>query len=178
MMDFYFGVDMLLHLKKHYEARLSLAISRGFDQQSDRYHWLFRELQYRVTTLRRVLAVLDVLPDFMCKQSEDQIFAMVVGDITPWFSEENLGAMPHDKDGSCVYFHESNPYWIDYQTAMDRFHMGYDYSCLTTFYIDLVEYYVMAVRLYFYIREKQFKSIDRGKYDDLVGVRAVLPAPA
>lgn len=177
-MDFYLGIDLLQHLKKHYESRLSLAISKGFDQQTDRYHWLFNELQYRVTTLRRVLAILDVLPDFMCKQSEDQIFAMVIGHTTPWFSDENLGEKPRGADGSCLYFHESNPYWIDYQAAMDRFHMGYDFSHLSTFYIDLVELLVMAVRLYFYIREKQFKPIDRGKYDDLVGVRAVLPAPA
>ena len=61
---------------------------------------------------------------------------------------------------------------------MERFQLDYDFAQLSTFYIDLVEYFVMAVRLYFYIREKQFKPIDRGKYDDLVGVRAVLSAPA
>ena len=177
-MDFYFGVDLLQHLKKHYEARLSLAISKGFDQQSDRYHWLFTELQYRVTILRRVMAVLDVLPDFLCRQSVDQIFAMVIGHTTPWFSDENLGEKPRDGNGSCLYFHDSNPYWLDYQSTMERFHLDYDYERLSTFYIDLVEYFVMAVRLYFYIREKQFKPIDRGKYDDLVGIRAVLPAPA
>lgn len=177
-MDFYFGVDLLQHLKKHYEARLSLAISKGFDQQSDRYHWLFTELQYRVTILRRVMAVLNVLPDFLCRQSADQIFAMVIGHTTPWFSDENLGEKPRDGNGSCLYFHDSNPYWLDYQSALERFHLDYDYERLSTFYIDLVEYFVMAVRLYFYIREKQFKPIDRGKYDDLVGVRAVLPAPA
>ena len=53
-----------------------------------------------------------------------------------------------------------------------------DYSRLSTFYIDLVEYLVMTVRLYFFIREKQFRPIDRGKYDELVGVRAALPTPA
>ena len=95
-MAFYFGVDLLHHLKKHYEARLSLAISKGFDQQSDRYHWLFEELQYRVSTLRRVLGLLDVLPEFMCRQTKEQIFAMVFCHTTKWFSDENLGEKPHD----------------------------------------------------------------------------------
>lgn len=36
----------------------------------------------------------------------------------------------------------------------------------------------MTVRLYFFIREKQFRPIDRGKYDELVGVKAALPTPA
>lgn len=177
-MDFYFGPDLLRHLQKHYESRLALAISKGFDQQSDRYFWLFSELQYRVSTLRRVLALLDVLPEFLCRQSEDQIFSTVIGQTTTWFSNENLGEMPRNEDGNCLYFQPSNPYWADYQAATDRFSAGYDYSRLAVFYIDLAEYLVMAVRLYFYVRESQFKPIDRGKYDELVGVRAVLAAPA
>ena len=39
-------------------------------------------------------------------------------------------------------------------------------------------YLVMAVRLYFFIREQQFRPIDRGKYDELVGIQAVLQKPA
>ena len=41
--------------------------------------------------------------------------------------------------------------------AMDRFTLSYDYTHLSTFYADLVEYIVMTVRLYFFIREKQFR---------------------
>ena len=55
---------------------------------------------------------------------------------------------------------------------MDRFTLSYDYTHLSTFYADLVEYIVMTVRLYFFIREKQFRPIDREKYDELVGVKA------
>ena len=62
--------------------------------------------------------------------------------------------------------------------AMDRFTLSYDYTHLSTFYADLVEYIVMTVRLYFFIREKQFRPIDREKYDELVGVKASLPTPA
>lgn len=76
------------------------------------------------------------------------------------------------------YYQESNPYWVDYQLAMDRFTPDYDYTNLATFYVDLVEYLVMAVRLYFFIREQQFRPIDRGKYDELVGIQAVLQKPA
>ncbi|MFR9256239.1 MAG: hypothetical protein ACLVJ6_12470 [Merdibacter sp.] len=37
---------------------------------------------------------------------------------------------------------------------MDRFTPDYDYTNLAAFYVDLVEYLVMAVRLYF-IREQR-----------------------
>lgn len=50
-MDFYFGVDLLHHLQKHYEPRLSLALSKSFNQADSRYFWLFKELECRVTTL-------------------------------------------------------------------------------------------------------------------------------
>ena len=70
------------------------------------------------------------------------------------------------------------PYWVDYQLAVDRFTPDYDYTNLAAFYVDLVEYLVMAVRLYFFIREQQFRPIDRGKYDELVGIQAVLQKPA
>lgn len=177
-MDFYFGVDLLLRLKKHYESRLSLAIAKGFYRQYDRYHWLFTELQYRVSILRRTLALLDALPDFMCHQSEEQIFAIVIGYTMPWFSEDTLGKLPHDEDGSSPYFDNRNPYYADYQASLDRFQASYDFKQLATFYIDLVECLVMAVRMYFFIRERQFKPIDRESFADLVGIKAVLPAPA
>ena len=40
-MDFYFGVDLLHHLQRHYEQRLSLALSKSFNQTDSRYYWLF-----------------------------------------------------------------------------------------------------------------------------------------
>lgn len=177
-MAFYFGIGLLQHLKQYYEGRMSLAMSKGFEKTDAQYNWLYLELEHRVLTLRRLLAMLDVLPDFMCRQTEDQIFAMVVGHTSGWFSEATIGEQPHDADGHCPYYQDSNPYWVDLQEAMERFSLDYDFSRLSTFYVDLVEYLVMAVRLYFYIREKQFRPIDRGKYDELVGVRASLPTPA
>ena len=177
-MDFYFGIDLLQRLRQYYESRLAQALSKGFDQPGAQYYWLFQELEHRVSTLRRLMAMLDVLPEFMCRQTEDQIFAMVVGHTTGWFSEATLGTLPRDGGDNSIYFQDGNPYWADLQAAMNRFSVGYDYSRLSTFYIDLVEYLVMAVRLYFSIREKQFRPIDRGKYDELVGMRAALPTPA
>ena len=156
-MDFYFGVDLLHHLQRHYEQRLSLALSKSFNQADSRYYWLFKELECRVTTLRKLLVMISALPGFMCRQTDEQ---------------------PKDAAGNCSYYQESNPYWVDYQLAMDRFTPDYDYTNLTTFYVDLVEYLVMAVRLYFFIREQQFRPIDRGKYDELVGIQAVLQKPA
>lgn len=177
-MDFYFGIDLLHRLQQYYEGRLSLALSKGFDQQGAQYHWLYKELEYRVTTLRKLLAMTSVLPEFMCWQTEEQIFAMVIGHTTGWFSDATLGEQPRDDKGNCLYYQDSNPYWTDLQVAMDRFSLNYDYTRLSTFYVDLVEYIVMAVRLYFFIREKQFRPIDRGKYDELVGIKAALPTPA
>lgn len=106
-------------------------------------------------------------------------FCMVIGHTTTWFSNENLGGeQPRDAKGNCLYYQDTNPYWVDMREAMDRFTLSYDYTHLSTFYADLVEYIVMTVRLYFFIREKQFRPIDRGKYDELVGVKAALPTPA
>lgn len=56
-MDFYFGVDLLHHLQKHYEQRLSLALSKSFNQTDSRYYWLFKELECRVTMLRKLLVI-------------------------------------------------------------------------------------------------------------------------
>lgn len=177
-MDFYFGIDLLQRLRQYYESRLAQALSKGFDQPGAQYYWLFQELEYRASTLRRLMAMLDVLPEFMCRQTPDQIFAMVIGHTTSWFSNDNLGEQPRDGEGNCVYYQDTNHYWMDMREAMDRFTLDYDYKRLSTFYIDLVDYIVKAVRLYFFIRENQFRPIDRGKYDELVGIKAALPAPA
>lgn len=179
IIDYYFGIDLLQQLRQYYEGRLSLALAKGFDQQDAKYHWLFKELECRVSTLRKLMSMISVLPEFMCRQTEEQIFAMVIGHTTTWFSNENLGGeQPRDAKGNCLYYQDTNPYWVDMREAMDRFTLSYDYTHLSTFYADLVEYIVMTVRLYFFIREKQFRPIDRGKYDELVGVKAALPTPA
>ena len=61
-MDFYFGIDLLQQLRQYYEGRLSLALAKGFDQQDAKYHWLFKELECRVSTLRKLMSMISVLP--------------------------------------------------------------------------------------------------------------------
>lgn len=177
-MEFYYGKALLVHLTQYYEQRMALAITKHFDVEGSQYHWLYLELAHRVSTLRKVQEVLSVLPEFMCHKSADEIFAMVIGHTTAWFSNAGLGELPRDDAGNCTYYQDSNPYWVDYQAAMDRFSISYDYTHLATFYVDLTEYVVMSIRLYFYIREHQFKPIDRKQYEELVGVQAVLPVSA
>ena len=108
-MDFYFGIDLLQRLRQYYESRLAQALSKGFDQPGAQYYWLFQELAHRASTLRRSMAMLDVLPEFMCRQTEDQIFAMAVGHTTGWFSESTLGTLPRDGGDNCIYVEDSNP---------------------------------------------------------------------
>lgn len=106
-MDFYFGIDLLQQLRQYYEGRLSLALAKGFDQQDAKYHWLFKELECRVSTLRKLMSMISVLPEFMCRQTEEQIFAMVIGHTTTWFSNENLGGeQPRDAKGNCLYYQD------------------------------------------------------------------------
>ena len=128
-MDFYFGIDLPQQLRQYYEGRLSLALAKGFDQQDAKYHWLFKELECRVSTLRKLMSMISVLPEFMCRQTEEQIFAMVIGHTTTWFSNENLGGeQPRDAKGNCLYYQDTNPYWVDMREAMDRFTLSYDYT--------------------------------------------------
>lgn len=93
-MDFYFGIDLLQQLRQYYEGRLSLALAKGFDQQDAKYHWLFKELECRVSTLRKLMSMISVLPEFMCRQTEEQVFAMVVSSTSSWFSDDVLGEQP------------------------------------------------------------------------------------
>ena len=95
-MDFYFGIDLLQQLRQYYEGRLSLALAKGFDQQDAKYHWLFKELECRVSTLRKLMSMISVLPEFMCRQTEEQVFAMVVSSTSSWFSDDVLGEQPKD----------------------------------------------------------------------------------
>ena len=108
-MDFYFGVDLLHHLQRHYEQRLSLALSKSFNQTDSRYYWLFKELECRVTMLRKLLAMISALPGFMCRQTEEQVFAMVVSSTSSWFSDDVLGEQPKDAAGNCSYYQEVIP---------------------------------------------------------------------
>lgn len=45
-------------------------------------------------------------------------------------------------------------------------------------YVDLTEYVVRGLRLYIQIRERKFCSIDRGKFDEMMKLKAPLPITA
>ena len=158
------------------EMRYELAIERienikGENTVSEKYRDYFR-------TLADFALLVDKLKE---KIENGEYYKFSIEELECWNThlyDDVLGEQPKDAAGNCSYYQESNPYWVDYQLAMDRFTPDYDYTNLATFYVDLVEYLVMAVRLYFFIREQQFRPIDRGKYDELVGIQAVLQKPA
>ena len=158
------------------EMRYELAIERienikGENTVSEKYRDYFR-------TLADFALLVDKLKE---KIENGEYYKFSIEELECWNThlyDDVLGEQPKDAAGNCSYYQESNPYWVDYQLAMDRFTPDYDYTNLATFYVDLVEYLVMAVRLYFFIREQQFRPIDRGKYDELVGSQAVLQQPA
>lgn len=177
-MVFYFGTDLLKKMQQYYEARFSLAIKSGFECESDRYHWLYVELELRVDALRRSLALIDALPAFMTNNDPEAVFSIVIHHITVWFSYKNIGEGPKDAEGRSVYFSNENPYCSDFMKVSDRFTVDYDYTKLGEFYLDITEYIVTALRLYFAIREAQFRPIDRGKYDDLVSISGTIARSA
>lgn len=135
-MDFYFGIDLLQQLRQYYEGRLSLALAKGFDQQDAKYHWLFKELECRVSTLRKLMSMISVLPEFMCRQTEEQIFAMVIGHTTTWFSNENLGGeQPRDAQGqpASTIRIPTHIGWTCVRPWIAST-LSYDYTHLSTFY--------------------------------------------
>ena len=158
------------------EMRYELAIERienikGENTVSEKYRDYFR-------TLADFALLVDKLKE---KIENGEYYKFSIEELECWNThlyDDVLGEQPKDAAGNCSYYQESNPYWVDYQLAMDRFTPDYDYTNLAAFYVDLVEYLVMAVRLYFFICEQQFRPIDRGKYDELVGIQAVLQKPA
>ena len=59
--------------------------------------------------------------------------------------------MDRGQDDVHPYFNDGNPYWLDFQEAVDNFSADYDLSNLPLFYVDLCEYVVRAIRLWWYI---------------------------
>jgi hypothetical protein len=177
-MDFYFGTDLLKKLQGYYEPRLALAIKNGFDDADNRYHWLFAELDLRVKALRRSLELIGAMPALIANSKPDDVFSVVVHHITAWFGADMIGDGPKDEDGKTIYFTDKNPHWSDFMKASDRFTVDYDYTKTGEFLLDITEYIVTALRLFFGIREAQFRPIDRGKYDSMVSALGVLDRSA
>ena len=79
-----------------------------------------------------------------------------------------IGEIPRDNQDRHPYFNDDNPYWIQMNEALDSMGPTYDTNLLPLLYIDLSEYIVRSVRLYYYIREHEIHAIDRGKFDQLM----------
>lgn len=173
-MALYYGLDMLQYLQTHYEPRLALALERGFDDEKSKYHWLFSELETRVNTLRRSMAFLSVLPLFIKERTAEQALTLILSFGRDWFGEESLGRLARDVRGNCSYFSNGNPYWKAFMEISDEIGEKEEQSSQVELYVDLTEYMVRLLLLYFYVRDKQFKSIDRGGFESLANAAVVL----
>lgn len=168
----YYGVDLLNELQEYYLPRFQLAEERGYAVQSSKYYWLFEELQQRIRMLRQTVLFLEALPKFM--QCEDECLPLqhVVSYVGKLFTVESIGEIARSDQDIHPFFNVSNPYWQDLQEALDHFDQAYDMKNLPMLYVDLCEYITRAIRLYFQIRERQFKAIDRGKFDAIMHLKA------
>lgn len=164
----YFGPELLQEVRAYYAPRLQMAMERGFTETGSQYNWLYEELRYRVLTIDQVLRFIEVLPKFMVHATEEQIFQYVMGYATAFFKPEMIGEIPRDNQDQHPYFNDDNPYWIQMNEALDSMGPTYDMNLLPLLYIDLSEYIVRSVRLYYYIREHEIHAIDRGKFDQLM----------
>lgn len=169
----YYGVSLLNELQDYYLPRLRLAEERGYAVQNNKYFWLYDELRQRVLMLRQTLLFLESLPHFMNDGKDDcQAMQYAVRYTGKLFSEESIDNIPCSAQDIHPFFNDSDPYWRDLQEALENFDNSYDLQNLPMLYVDLCEYVTRAIRLYFHIRERQFKAIDRGKFDALMHLRS------
>ena len=174
----YLGLEFLDDLKSHYQRRLSLAIEKGYTEVGNQYYWLYEELQIRVLTVSQVKRFLLALPVFMVHATEEQIFQYVMGYATAFFKPDIMGEIPRDAQDQHPYFNDNNPYWIQMNEALDAMGPKYDTTLLPLLYIDLSEFVVRSVRLYYYIREHEIHAIDRGKFDQLMKLTGAFASSA
>lgn len=167
----YYGVSLLNELQEYYLPRLNLAEERGYSVQNSKYFWLYEELQQRALMLRQTLLFLESLPRFMRDEDDCQAMGYAVRYVGKLFEGKPIDATQCDAQGTHPFFNDGNPYWRDLQEALERFDNSYDLQNLPMLYVDLCEYVVRAIRMYFHIREAQIKAIDRGKFDTLMHLR-------
>ena len=168
----YYGVDLLNEIQEYYLPRFRLAEERGYAVQNSKYFWLFEELQQRIRMLRQTLLFLETLPKFMQCEDEYRPLQYVVSYVGKLFTVESIGEIARSEQDIHPFFNDSNPYWEDLQEALNHFDQSYDMNNLPLLYVDLCEYVVRAIRLYFQVRERQFKAIDRGKFDAIMHLKA------
>ncbi|MDO5764286.1 MAG: hypothetical protein Q4P84_01115 [Elusimicrobiales bacterium] len=177
-MLYYFGLEFLQGLQNYYGQRLALALEHGYNADGNKYYWLYMELALREKALRQTILFLNALPKFMGMATGVKSMEYVTKYIGGYFSPESIGEENRSDGEEHPYFNDSNPYWKQFQEAIDNFGMEYDMDLLPMFYVDLTEYVVRGLRLYFQIRERKFCAIDRGKFEELMQPKAPLPVTA
>ena len=60
-----YGIDLLTQIQSAYQNRYQLALERGYQQEGNRFFWLYDELHYRLLVLREAILVLFALPHFL-----------------------------------------------------------------------------------------------------------------
>ena len=96
----------------------------------------------------------------------------VVSYTSALFAPDGPSSVNRGQDDVHPYFNDGNPYWLDFQEAVDNFSADYDLSNLPLFYVDLCEYVVRAIRLYLQIREGSFHAIDKDKFETITHANA------
>jgi hypothetical protein len=169
-MLFHFGIELLDKLDGYYGSRYQQARAQGYLQSNSKYYWLYVELELRVKLLRQARMFLDALPQYLIQSGWEPTLGYVVEYTGEWFSEKMLGVLPRDDAGRCTYLSDENPYWNEVQEVTEELNQDSVASVLPLFQITLVEYVVRSIRLYFYLREKQFKAIDREKFNSVMSL--------
>lgn len=154
----------------YYSERYSKAIARNYNNPDSKYHWLYKELSERVTTLSSAKLFLEALPLFM---KEDETCERSLSYATS-FIADLFKDIPCEK-----LLQEGNPYWDDFMEAVENIDRKAELafqSQVPQFYLALCEYVVRCIRLYFYVREKVICAIDRDKFDSVMDTQLAVPA--
>ena len=114
----------------------------------------------------------------MTSENAEAAISYVVRYTSAWFKRNRIGEFEGTEAGSNPYFKDSNHYWVEFQEVVEAIDTTYDCTLHPLLYVDLCEYVVRCLRLYFFVREMQFKPIDRGNFEALMGCQESLKAPA
>lgn len=159
-----YGMIFLEKLQDYYGTRLREAHRRGLENPEAPFHWLCRELELRVETVTQVQLFLELIPQYLLCSDAERTMTFAVEYTEIWFTEKVIGPLPHDREGDCGYFSVENPYWLAVQEAEDRIGNETDLKDPAQCRRDISEYVICCLRFYFYLREKQFRSIDRDRF--------------
>jgi len=174
----YYGQEFLQGLQTYYVQRLSLALEHGYSVEDNKYFWLYKELDLRARAIRQTLLFLDALPKFMGTATGEESMGYALKYTGDYFTADRIGSEDRPEGAPHPYFNDGNPYWLQFQEAHDNFGLNYDLTNTPMLYVDLTEYVVRGLRLYIQIRERKFCAIDRGKFDEMMKLKAPLPITA